>query len=344
MPDRANEIYQLEIKVRPDDLYPEMGNFDNYTYEEMRLRITEAITELEEIFGIYANDDVTLHKVELNNTFSFPYPFNDIKRPLQFYQRYINRNGAKFNSAVYIHEKNSERILSGEDANILSVSGLSSTANNIVVKIYDKGYETEQTGSTKGGRLTINNPQGGCFVRLEFTLKKGAIPDHFRCIFPKDSSEYNDRERKYSIQELSQQKIEKVFQKLVEDYFEESYEKYARDSYLKIEQLLMSIDFSKRKSGETLVREVLSQEIQSNHTPMILKPSDIDDVVRLNPDLNRYASKIRKALRDSSLFPLHKEISYDVIAHFIYASKGIRGLSSHRQVEVYFGCAPSGAQ
>ena len=84
---KGKELTQLEITVRPSDKW--IGNWNNYTLEELRSVVRLAIRKLED-YGIYIKKDtVVFHSAEVNNTFAFSAEFNTLFRYLKYYQEFF---------------------------------------------------------------------------------------------------------------------------------------------------------------------------------------------------------------------------------------------------------------
>lgn len=209
-----DDIVQFKIRVRPPALHPELGNYQNYAYEDLYWIIQRCKKQLRGI-GIEI-DALKLYHFELNRTFEIYCPISDLIPKLEFL---CFQKKGKYTS----HESNNfdDKSIEKEPYNFRLINA----DQTFRFKVYDKNVEMMQNKAHNFFRLTFQPNKYIC--RVEFTAsKKKEVWQKFRhVLFDKKSEEYK-KQTWIDINDLSQDKIEKAFEKMFVQHFCDAYECY----------------------------------------------------------------------------------------------------------------------
>lgn len=330
---KGKELTQLEIRVRPSDSW--IGNWNNYTLEELRSAVSLAIRKLED-YGIYINKDaVIFHSAEVNNTFAFSAEFNALFRYLKYYQEFfpnksythgvflIQGDKEEVNSNIFIG-KNTEETYDG-----MTITGLESVSRKTKIKIYEKRRETEN----KHG-VTIDPVSNNLFLRLEFEFcTERSIKNYFKYLFPKGTSEYKNTEI-YSLYDgiLTEESIKALYKIWVKKFFIDTFEKYCKVSNKQLEELVETQNYDDEYWMLDFQQNLLVSEIKDFHTPLIFMENDIDDVIRRIPKLQNEVDKYIQLYHEVTKRIVKNENGYELISQFIRTAMEEEGISREREI------------
>ena len=332
--EKRPDSYKIETRVVPPEGHEELGNIDNYAVEQEMTAITEGLDQLEEM-GIYiSRSEIRMHSIELNLTFHMDCDFSDLKRPLQYYQRYID---ARYVNTLYVYngKKREEFAWSDPEEKYakMKLSGMQSKAKKIVVKLYDKAYETifdaryhRNPEHLISFETYVRQPKK-TLVRLEFRLSgQAAIFDYLGETY---------------LHKVSQNTLITAYTNLVDHYFIRPYEKYYEDSTKKLKDLFTRMaDEQITKRGRNwkawLLQEIRAEEISSQSTPMVLESQDIEDffwqVPTFKHDKNRYREELYELLDTANIYKKDYKNSYGILGNFFLKTWCMQGLSEQRRL------------
>lgn len=326
--------YKVETRVKPPENHEVLGNISNYSFDQEIHAIFEGLDELEKM-GIFINrSTIKVHSLELNLTFHMECDFSDLKRPLQYYQKYID---ARYINSLYVYNGKKKKEFTWNDPEEkyakLKLSGMQSKSKNIVVKLYDKAYET-----IYDAKYNKNPSQLISFEKYARLPKKSLVRLEFKilgkaAIFKYLSTTY--------LKGLDQDKILSAYQKLIDHYFVAPYEKYYEESSKKLKTLFkrMANEHITRRGYNWkiwLLQEIRSEEISSQNTPMCLESQDIEEFFWQVPtfahDKNRYRKELYELLSTVHIFKKDYQNSYSILGNFFLKTRYFKGLSQSRRI------------
>ncbi len=319
--DNRGDIYILETTVEPDEGHEILGNFRNYSYDEMKAVILQAMDELEELTGIKVDrQEVRINQAEINLTFRQNCRFDYLLRSVSYYQAFC-REG-------YQTEKHFAEMDDKDAYEPLRTTGMTTKNKTVAVKLYDKKEETKKYALEKylmKVDMDADFIEGNySIVRLEFAIRtQRQIERYFH---------------ETNFMSMSQNMIEVIYQELVHHFFEVTYKKYAKMSQEILKKIVANLDTSREGNWRLqLVKDVLSQEIVQQSTPALLAEMDIDDeVLKANRTFSmhprKYRGEIRELLEESDGFPHGQKNAYGMLLNFLTKTSHLETLSQNRRI------------
>lgn len=233
---RSNhDICSLEVFISPLKDYEYLGNFSNNSCEEEKAYVKKLMQKIGENYGIFFEDNYAgLRQMEINVNYKMKRGIVGAIEMLGSYQAKLDRfthseykeNGGK----NYFANKETlwRTILDG-----MTPTGLVSTSNDKIVKIYDKRKETiySYNKSSKDG-TKIKELSTMC--RVEYTLKRKEVIEQY-C------------NKKSNLFEFTQEDIEGAFRKLSVELLEQPIKEYYSEIDNAFARYLENIDITKDK-------------------------------------------------------------------------------------------------
>lgn len=341
---RKRDIYLLKVTVVPQLFFEYLGNIGNYSYDELCLVVKKAFLVLRDLTGIELDGGyVLLNDVELNLTFLQNCDFNDLMRSVCYYQNYTRKGYVtrefKASDEELIHfcvdfkdcvtedqfTKKKRRIR--DKYSRMKTTGFTTSSQSVRLKLYDKKAETISYARSQGYDLKIEGDEA--IIRLEFCIKNR---DQLRRYFSTGDKDVN-------LWDLSQESLERAYINLVDIFFKSAYEdRYVPESRDVLIGIISSLDTSAKggKWKQTLIKEILSQEIWQKSTPALLTEKDISDVIQYNVTFNRHPKKYKEILwnllQESDFFKKGQAHAYDMLFNFLNKTYSLTTLSSRRRV------------
>lgn len=343
---RKKDIYLLKTTVEPLPCYEFLGNIDNNSYDEMSLIVQQAIADLEELTGIVLDhDDVRLNDIELNLTFKQDCIFNELMRSVSYYQNYTRKgyvtqeykladegqvNFCANMKGVYTKDqitKKKRKIV--QKYSKMKTSGLTTSADTISLKLYDKKEETIAYADSIGYELKFEGDEA--IVRLEFRIRN---KDQLKRYFG-----YEEEEDDVVLWDLSQKMIEDAYVRLVDVFFKKTYEDgYVKESMDALIGIVSTLKTSEKggKWKQDIIKEINAQEVWQKSTPALLSEKDIASVVRYNKTFarrpNDYIKTIMELLKESDFYPKGQKNAYDMLYNFLNKTYNLKTLSDYRRI------------
>ena len=341
---RKSDIYLLKVTVEPQSDHEILGNIGNYSYEELCCVVKQAIIDLYNLTGIEVDSrNVRLNDVELNLTYRQNCDFNDLMRSVSYYQHYTRKRYVtreyKASDEEMVHfcvdmgdcvtedqiAKKKRRIR--DRYSRMRTTGFTTSSQSVILKLYDKKAETIAYAKSQGYDLKIEGDES--IIRLEFCIRNR---DQLRRYFGTGDKDVN-------LWNLSQESIEKTYINLVDKFFKKTYEeRYVPESIDALSGIISSLDTS-GKGGrwkQTLIKEILSQEIWQKATPSLLTEKDISGVIQHNHTFARHPDKYKKIivnlLKESDIYKKGQDHAYDMLYNFLNKTYALKTLSKRRRV------------